>query len=147
MTLTDRQRDDLVSVCHHESAHGWAAHAHGVPRDAIILFAYVRPEGISGRYSLKAPITDPDARIQVALAGKIAQVRHHQPDIIDDADQIFDRLTSGAWPMTPGDAKMAAGFDQYDVQQTVALVRRFWPRIEWTAGALVRHTVDRIGLG
>ena len=38
--LTDRQRDDLVSVALHESSHGWIAFAHGVPRSAIILYGY-----------------------------------------------------------------------------------------------------------
>jgi len=141
--LTERQRDDLVSVAIHEGSHGWIAFASGVPRDAIILYAYCRPDGISGKYRLKVRVTDPVSRTQIGLAGKIGQVLHHRPDIID-GDRLFDMLASGQIPMTESDLTMAGDFDVDDVRQTVALVRRFWPRIERTADMLVQHTVNRL---
>lgn len=139
--LTERQRDDLVSVALHESGHGWIAFAHGVPRSAIILYAYCDDAGISGKYRLKVRVTDPIARTQIGLAGVCAQAVHHFPDM--EPDQVFDRLTSGAWPMTASDAWMASGFDLGDVTACMALVRRQWKRIEITADMLVRHTVDQ----
>jgi hypothetical protein len=141
--LTDGQRRDLLSVSIHESGHGWIAFDRGVPRSAIILYAYCNDAGISGKYRLKVPVTDPVARTQIGLAGKIAQVLHHRPDIID-GDRLFDMLASGRIPMTESDLRMAGTFGQDDVRQTVALVRRLWPRIERTAALLVRHTTDRL---
>jgi len=43
---------------------------------------------------LKVRVTDPIARTQIGLAGKIGQVLHHRPDITE-ADRLFDMLASG----------------------------------------------------
>src|SRR5467141_3187606 len=98
--------------------------------------------GISGKYRLKVPVTDPIARTQIGLAGVCAQAAHHFLDM--EPDQIFDRLTSGAWPMTASDAWMASGIDLGDITAFMALVRRQWKRIERTAALLVQHTTDRL---
>jgi hypothetical protein len=137
--LTERQRDDLRSVAVHESAHGWAAVAFGVPRTLVRLFVDPAGNSFVGRYCLGMPITDPIARTQIGLAGKIGQVLHHRPDIID-GDRLFDMLASGRIPMTESDLRMAGDYGPDDVAACMALVRRQWKRIEITA-ALLADTV------
>jgi len=141
--LTEAQRADLLSVSIHESSHGWIAFASGVPRDAIVLFAYCNDAGISGKYRLKVPVIDPVARRLIGLAGKIGQALHHRPDIID-ADRLFDMLASGRIPMTESDLRMADDYGPGDVAACMVAVRRLWPQIERTAALLVQHAIDRL---
>jgi len=72
---------------------------------------------------LKVRVSDPIARTQIGLAGKIGQALHHRPDITD-ADRLFDILALGRIPMTESDLRMAGDFDPDDVAARMVAVRR-----------------------
>ncbi len=144
--LTELQLADLVSVATHEAAHAWTAIRFGdvAPRIHVHPHTDYR-RGYDSFRGWCAPTIrfQPAQRRLFALAGAVAQLVLIDPNVTAQA-AYHALLAEQPITLTDIDARMAGYFDARDIAACLTLVRRLWPWIEWTADALVQHTIERL---
>jgi hypothetical protein len=138
--MTDAQIAALMSVCRHEASHAVVAYELGAGTSRIVI---ERAGAIwMGQCTPSGRLANPRSARLFALAGICAQAIDWWPSI--EAPALYRALKSEQVTMTIGDMLAAGDFSTADVAATLALVRKFWQRIEDIAERVAQHTVDQL---
>ena len=127
--MTPDGTGNLRRTCVHEYAHWAVARSLGACGFVTIVRGSANASGapqFGGRFQLHGELAAEEWRV-VALAGAIAEC--YDDDRAISADAIVAGLRCGSIALSGTDATLAAGYDERDVAQCLALVKSAWHEI------------------
>lgn len=134
----------LWRACLHEYAHLVVARHFGAA-GFVAIAGDATSCRYGGRFQMYGDLADDEWRI-VALAGAVAERLDEEPTVM--ASVLAAALRADPDMLRGTDARLAAGFDEPDVERCVSLVRTLWRDIAGEANErFASETVNRQAFG